>query len=140
MRLLLAMLCTLMILFAGGCTVLALGVGLGPLAAIPGGIVALNVLVILAIRGQRKPSALAFGFLAILDLAIGGTMLAGLLSQPAAFGANRAHPQDGFALGFMALVGGLLLKGLLTLVVGWRLGRRGTDLVDESERGGDAAS
>lgn len=138
MRLLLAILCTLMILFAGGCTMLALGVGLGPLAAIPGGIVALNVLVILAVRGQSKPSAMVFGSLAILDLLIGSVMLAGLLSQPGAFGANRAHPQDPFALGFMALAVGLLLKGLLTLVVGWRLGRAAGSS-HEPDRGPDGA-
>lgn len=138
MRLLLAMLCMLMILFAGGCAVLALGLGGWPIAVIPGGIVALNVLVILAIRGQRRPSAMAFGVLAILDLLIGWVILAGLLSQPGAFGANRADPQDGFALGFMALAGGLLLKGVLTLVVGWRLGR-GTGSDHEPDRSPDGA-
>lgn len=138
MRLLLAMLCMLMILFAGGCALLALGLGGWPIAVIPGGIVALNVLVILAIRGQRRPSAMAFGILAILDLLIGWVILAGLLSQPGAFGANRASPQDGFALGFMALAVGLLLKGLLTLVVGWRLGRV-TGSSHEPDRGPDGA-
>lgn len=140
MRLLLAMLCVLMILFAGGCAVVALGVGLWPIAVIPSGIVALNVLVILALRGNRRPSALAFGLLAMLDLAIGGTLLAGLLSQPEALNANRADPRDGFVLGFMALAGGLLLKGLLTLVVGWRLGCRGIGSDHEPDGGPDGAS
>lgn len=139
MRLLLAMLCVLMILFAGGCALITISVGAVPLAVIPGGIVALNVLVILAIQGQRKPSAMAFGILAILDLVIGGVMLAGLLSQPGAFGANRADPRFGFDVGFMALAGGLLLKGLLTILVGWRLGRRGSGSGGEPDRGPDGA-
>jgi hypothetical protein len=139
MQLLLAMLCVLMILFAGGCALITISVGAVPLAVIPGGIVALNVLVILALRGTRRPSGLAFGILAILDLLIGGVMLASLFSQPGVFAANRADPRFGFDVGFMALAGGLLLKGLLTLLVGWRLGRRGPGSGGEPDRGPDGA-
>ena len=76
MRFLLIMLCGLVVLFAGGHALLAVGffaVGIpgGPFAFVPGGIAALNLLVILAAWGRRKPDVLAFAALAILDLLIG---------------------------------------------------------------------
>jgi hypothetical protein len=140
MRLLLALLCMLMMLFGGGCALVAISVGALPLAVIPAVIVVLNLLVIRAIKGEQQPSAAAFGILAILDLCIGGTMLYWLVTAPRVVRVAAAGPAEGVAFGSMALAGGLLLKGLLTLVVGWRLGSRDPEPSAASDRGTNAGS
>lgn len=127
MRLLLIMLCGLMILFAGGCALVAIGAGGGPLAVVPGGIAALNLLVILAAWGRRKPDTLAFAALAILDLLIGVPLL--MIAVPGVLLVRgplvRPHDPDRFFIGVLAV--GLVVKGVLTLLVGWQLGRRRPD-------------
>ena len=65
MKIILTILCGLMILFAGGCSIFALMAG--PLALIPAGIVVLNVLVLGAMYGFANPRRWAFITLAILD-------------------------------------------------------------------------
>ena len=65
MKIILTILCGLMALFAGGCTVLAGAAG--PLALIPAGVVVLNVLVLGAMYGFANPRKWAFLTLAVLD-------------------------------------------------------------------------
>jgi hypothetical protein len=75
MQTVLIILCGLMIVFAGGCAVISVVSGAFPLVAVPASIVAANVAIILAVRGKRRPSFVAFLSLAILDLVIGVPML-----------------------------------------------------------------
>ena len=65
MKIVLTILCGLMILFAGGCTILAGAAGL--VAIIPAGVVVLNVLVLGAMYGFANPAKWVFYTLAILD-------------------------------------------------------------------------
>ncbi len=106
---------------------MAIGAGAWPLAAIPGGIVVANLLVILAVRGQRKPAYVAFVVLAGLDLLIGTLMLVVLA-------ANAGVAFDGtFPIGVMAVAGAIMLKGILTVLVAVRLWRRDTAAVADRE-------
>jgi hypothetical protein len=66
MKIILTILCGLMILFAGGCTILAGAAG--PVAIIPAGVVILNVLVLGAMHGFASPGKWVFYTLAILDV------------------------------------------------------------------------
>ena len=138
MRFLLIMLCGLVVLFAGGHALLAVGffaVGIpgGPFAFVPGGIAALNLLVILAAWGQRKPDVLAFAALAILDLLIGVPLM--LIAVPDFVVVRRPpvrlHDPARFFIGILSI--GLVVKGVLTLLVGWRLVRRGSENNDQPE-------
>ena len=77
MKIILAIFCGLMVLFAGGCAlILVSGSGYNgmfqslPMAVIPGGIAALNVLVLLALFGARKPQGWAFYVLAVVDVLV----------------------------------------------------------------------
>ena len=133
MRFLLIMLCGLMVLFAGGCALLAVGVGGAPFAVIPGGIAALNLLVILAAWGRRKPDVLAFAALAILDLVIGVPMLIFVLPDLALARRPPAVPQGPATFYREVLAIGLVVKGVLTLLVGWQLGRRKREMNDQPE-------
>ena len=74
MKVLLSILCGLIVLFTGGCALLAIGgVGItgvltsGPLALIPGGIAALNIMVLAALWGFGKPNKAVFVTLVVLD-------------------------------------------------------------------------
>jgi hypothetical protein len=74
MKVLLTILCAIVALFAGGCTLLIVGgtsiggaLNASPLALLPGGLAALNVLVIGALWGKIKAQPWAFLALAILD-------------------------------------------------------------------------
>ncbi len=104
MKVLLAILCLIMILFGGGCAV-ALG-GAGTFSLLPIGIVALNGFVIAALFGWTKPAQPVFYVLAVLDfiVAIGFTIMAlgfGGLDQELIIWAGL-------------LIGGFALKGALT--------------------------
>lgn len=73
MKIILAILCALVVLFAGGCAVMLLFNSFGTsgaalLAIIPGGIAALNVLVLMALYGKGRPQRPAFYLLAGLDV------------------------------------------------------------------------
>ena len=104
MKILLAILCGLMVLFAGGCAIVA--VAAGPLALIPAGIAALNVLVLIALFGTSKPKLWAFYTLVILDLA-GILILAGIW---ASFGiTDNATNWLG-----AVLIGSLAVKAIVT--------------------------
>lgn len=68
MKYVLAILCGLLVLFMGGCAVMALAAG--PLALIPGGLAALNVMIILAIFQAKRQFLPAFYVLGIIDLLV----------------------------------------------------------------------
>jgi len=77
MKVLLTILCAIVVLFAGGCAlIIAGGSGISgtlfatPFALLPGGLAALNVLVIGALWGKIKAKPWAFLALVILDAAV----------------------------------------------------------------------
>jgi hypothetical protein len=118
MQMILMILCALMILFAGGCALAALGAGAWPLVAIPSAIVAANVLVILAVLGKRAPSFGAFASLAVIDLVIGLPMLAVMLTNA------RMTFEDEFQVGVLLLAIAVVLKGIMTIAAASRLRRQ----------------
>jgi hypothetical protein len=119
----LIILCVLMIVFAGGCALVAIASGAWPVVAIPGAIVAANVLVILAVRGRRAPAFGAFAALAILDFVIGLPMLWVTLTNA------RITFEDEFHVGMLLLAVALVLKGVLTIAAASRLRKRGDPAV-----------
>lgn len=115
MKILLAILCGLMVLFAGGCALIFVsGAGYNgmfqsvPAAAIPGGIAALNVLVLIALFGTSQPHRWAFYVLAVLDvivvLVLGGMWLS-----------YGLHDEEVNLLGGL-ICGAFALKAALTFV------------------------
>lgn len=115
----LTILCGLAVVFAGGCAITIISFGSLPMAVIPGGIVALNVLVILAIWRRRPPSFGAFRTLAVIDLLLAYGLYAALNSL-----AKPVKPDELFFFrGAVALAVVLLLKGMLTLAAAARLRR-----------------
>lgn len=124
MTLLLSLLCVLTALFAGGCALVAVGVGALPLAAIPAGIAALNVLVILGANRRGKPAVAAFATLASLDLVVAVAILWALAASASAFGGADGRNEP-VLLGALGLGCGILIKGVLTVGVALRLRRAG---------------
>ena len=118
MLLVLTILCLLVILFAGSCAIAMIGAGVWPLAAIPFGIVAVNVLVILSLRGRTKPAYGAFATLAGLDLVIGAFMLFGTVVDA------LANPFDFANVVTLTVAGAIIAKGALTVLAAWALRRR----------------
>lgn len=110
MKVMLAILCSVMLLFGGGC-VIALGafhVGAGGLTFIPLAIAVFNAIVLAAIFGWSNPWRPVFYMLAVADVIIaGGTIFAYL-----AYSANDTSVLP-WAL---AMAVGFGLKGFLT----WR--------------------
>lgn len=116
----LAILCGLMVLFAGGCALLAavsLGlphnIGATPLVLIPGAIAALNVLVLVALFGTRQPHRWAFYVLAGLDAVLVAVL--GLLW----LGYGLRDPGTNLFGGL--IVGAFALKAALTVAAARRL-------------------
>lgn len=77
MKVILAIFCVLMVLFAGGCALLLVsGSGYNgmfqslPLALIPGGVAALNVLLLVTMFGTKQTHLWAFYVLAVLDVLV----------------------------------------------------------------------
>jgi hypothetical protein len=115
MRILLGIFCGLMVLFAGGCALLlAAGSGFGgmfqslPLAAIPGGIAVLNVLVLLTLFGSRNPQRWAFHALAGID-AVAAVIVA-VAWAGMGTGDSEVNTLAAVAIGILAL------KGALTVI------------------------
>jgi hypothetical protein len=104
MKVLLAILCLIMILFGGGCAV-ALG-GAGTFSLLPIGIVALNGIVLAAIFGWAKPPKPVFYVLAVVDfiIAIGFSIMV------LGFGGLDRD----LAIWAVLLIGGFAIKGALT--------------------------
>lgn len=113
MKILLTILCAVIVLFAGGCALILVspgsygGIFTAPLAAvIPGGIAALNVLVIAALWGRAKPRGGVFYTLVVLDAVV----VAGLGIAWAGMGTgdSELNTLAGLTMGAFAA------KGLLT--------------------------
>ena len=110
MKIILTILCGLMVLFAGGCTILAGAAG--PLAIVPAGLVVLNVLVLGAMHGFANPRKWVFYTLAILDvLAVMGLMIAW---------SSLGMTDDQLNILAVLLVAAFTVKAALTFVMGNR--------------------
>lgn len=136
MQAVLIILCGLMIVFAGGCAVVSVVSGALPLVVVPASIVAANGAIILAVRGKRKPSFLAFVSLALLDLGIGLPMLFVML-------VNRnphVNLEDSFQFGLLLLAIALVLKGILTIAAASRLRQRGSKAVVDGDSAAEQSS
>ena len=115
MKTILAILAALVVLFAGGCAlVLLLGTVTGDpaslsFALIPGGVAALNVLLLMGLYGKGPPRRWAFYLLALVDAAavliLGGIWVS--VSGQAPDTAIIAVP----------VIGALILKAVLTIVM-----------------------
>ena len=115
MKIILTILCGLMILFAGGCTVLAGAAGL--VAIIPAGVVVLNGLVLGAMYGFASPAKWAFNTLAILD----GLAVILLTVAWLSFGMT----DNGLNILALLLISAFAVKGALTYATGSRIAAGG---------------
>jgi len=113
MKILLTILCAVIVLFAGGCALILIapssfgGLFAVPLGAvIPGGIAALNVLVIAALWGRAKPRKAVFYTLVVLDALV----VAGLGIAWAGMGTGDSELNTLAGL----TIGAFAAKGLLT--------------------------
>jgi hypothetical protein len=122
MKTILAALCGLAVLFAGGCAVLLVresgGGGLLPFALIPLCIAALNVAALLALCGRARLRAWVFSLLALLDVAAAAIM--GLFWLSVSF-----QVKDIWTIAAPAIAV-LLVKAVLTVLVAWRLPSAGS--------------
>jgi hypothetical protein len=107
MKYILAAMCALVVLFMGGCTVLALAGG--PIALLPAGIAFLNVAILGALFGWQLQWRPAFYILGVLDLAI--AVGVSLSTTSAGFGLT---PSDAWLLWVIAVIFGL--KGILSFI------------------------
>jgi hypothetical protein len=108
MKVLLAILCSAMLLFGGGCAVALGGYGGGGLVLIPLAIAVFNAIALAAVFGWSEPWRPAFYILAVADVIIAGATIFAYL----AFAANDTSVLP-WAL---AMTAGFGLKGFLT----WR--------------------
>jgi hypothetical protein len=120
MKIILAIFCGLMVLFAGGCAVILIadgsyssGSGSVALAVVPGSVAALNVLMLLGMFGKKEPQRWAFYLLAGVDV------LAALAL--AALWASLAPQMADIAIIALPLIGLFLLKAVLTVLMVRRL-------------------
>jgi hypothetical protein len=118
MKIILGIICGLVVLFAGGCAVMlvvaqATDSGAAALALIPGGIAALNVLVLMALFGKSQPQRWAFYVLAGLDV------LAAIIM--AIFWSSIASQVNDIWTLALPVIGVLVLKAGLTVLVARKL-------------------
>lgn len=118
MKIILGIICALVVLFAGGCAVMLVAAefstrGAAPLALIPGGIAALNVLVLLALFGKSQPQRWAFYVLAVLDVI--GIVVMAIFWSSISFQVNDIWT---IAVPVIAV---LLVKAALTVLVARKL-------------------
>jgi hypothetical protein len=120
MKIILAIFCGLMVLFAGGCAVILIadgsyssGSGSVALAVVPGSVAALNVVMLLGMFGKKEPQRWAFYVLA------GADVLAALAL--AALWASLAPQMADIAVIALPLIGLFLLKAVLTVLMVRRL-------------------
>jgi hypothetical protein len=118
MKIILGIICGLVVLFAGGCAVMlvvaqATDSGAAALALIPGGIAALNVLVLMALFGKSQPQRWAFHVLAGLDV------LAAIIM--AIFWSSIASQVNDIWTLAVPVIGVLVLKAVLTVLVARKL-------------------
>jgi hypothetical protein len=116
MKIILAIFCGLMVLFAGGCAVILIadgsyssGSGSVALAVVPGSVAALNVVMLLGMFGKKEPQRWAFYVLA------GADVLAALAL--AALWASLAPQMADIAVIALPLIGLFLLKAVLTVLM-----------------------
>jgi len=119
-KIILGIFCGLMVLFAGGCALIFLaGSGYNgmfqsvPGAVIPGGIAALNVLVLIALFGTSKPQRWAFYVLGGLDVIV-------VLALGAMWVGYGFQDQEVNVLGSL-ICGAFALKAALTFTLARRL-------------------
>jgi hypothetical protein len=113
MKTLLIILCSIMLLFGGGCAIVLGGVGggfreMGPLILIPIAVAVLNGLVLVALFGMSEPWRPAFYVLMVADIFIAASTLFSTFAFSA--GDTSIIPWA------LAMAGGFGLKGFLT----WR--------------------
>lgn len=110
MKYVLAILCGAVVLFMGGCAVVA--VQAMPLPLVPGGIAFLNILLLGALFGWKTRWRPAFYILGVIDLLIA----LATLSIATSVGATDAP---------LFWAAGLLigLKGALSIYYGWQMGK-----------------
>jgi hypothetical protein len=118
MKIILGIICGLVVLFAGGCAIVlvlaeATDSGAAALAVIPGGIAALNVLVLMALFGKSQPQRWAFYVLAGLDVLAAIIMVIFWLSI-------ASQVNDIWTLA-VPVIGVLVLKAVLTVKVARKL-------------------
>lgn len=119
MKIILAILAALVVLFAGGCAlVLLLGTATGDpaslsFALIPGGVAALNVLLLMGLYGKGTPKRWAFYLLALADV-VAVLILVGVW-------ASVAGQAPDTAIIAVPVIGALILKAVLTIVMARRL-------------------
>ena len=112
MKYLLAIMAGFVVLFMGGCAVLT--VQAMPLPLIPASIALLNLLLLGALFGWNMRWRPAFFILGGIDL----LLAAGALIAAASMGSGDAE--------FLTLAGAVIaLKGILSLVYGWKRGETG---------------
>lgn len=122
MKIILGIICGLVVLFAGGCALVLLfsqlsgDSGAVALALIPGGIAALNVLVLMALFGKSEPQRWAFYVLAGLDVA-------GIIIMSIFWSSISFQVSDIWTLA-VPVIAVLLLKAVLTVLVARRLPAR----------------
>lgn len=122
MKIILGIMCGLVVLFAGGCAVIlviaqATDSGAAALALIPGGVAALNVLVLLALFGKQRPQRWAFYVLAALDVVAAIAM--------AIFWSSISFQVSDIWTLAVPVIGVLLLKAVLTVLVARKLPAEG---------------
>jgi hypothetical protein len=118
MKIILGIICGLVVLFAGGCAIMlvvaqATDSGAAALAVIPGGIAALNVLILMALFGKAQPQRWAFHVLAGLDVVVAiilGILWTSISDQISDFWTIAAP-----------VIAVLLLKAVLTVLVARKL-------------------
>ena len=118
MKIILGIMCGLVVLFAGGCAVIlviaqATDSGAAALALIPGGVAALNVLVLLALFGKQQPQRWAFYVLAALDVVAAIVM--------AIFWSSISFQVSDIWTLAVPVIAVLLLKAVLTVLVARKL-------------------
>lgn len=118
MKIILGIMCGLVVLFAGGCAVIlviaeATDSGAAALALIPGGVAALNVLVLLALFGKQRPQRWAFYVLAGLDVVAAIVM--------AIFWSSISFQVSDIWTLAVPVIAVLLLKAALTVLVARKL-------------------
>jgi len=105
MKVLLAIFCAMMLLFAGGCAI-SLGGSVGPLSLLPIAAVVLNGFVLAAIFGWSKAAPVVFYILVALD----AILAVGLSIALVSYGSSdpTIYPWG------LLLIGAFVLKGVLT--------------------------
>ncbi len=107
MKYVLAAMCAIVVLFMGGCALIASGAG--PIALLPAGITALNLAILGGLFRWKVQWRPAFYILGVIDV-----LLAAVIAVFASSALNGR--ESGFAGALLAIAGVILLKGVLSFV------------------------